>query len=91
MTREEQLQLIRQKCVEANPEIKNRVHSAFGAIIRLADVLLAIEQTEHWRKGTFLRERKTTIHDVYERWNLRKDDLTQQSDECLQFLADLLK
>jgi hypothetical protein len=24
-------------------------------------------------------------------WNLRQDDLTQQSDECIAFLADLLQ
>jgi hypothetical protein len=68
--------------------------------IRLADVLLAIDKNDevvvnvdtegvfaYWKsppKGGGNYRRGAT-------WNLRKDDLTQQSDECISFLAELLK
>jgi hypothetical protein len=69
--------------------------------IRLADVLLAIWQVNPANRtnvvvesaGTFVI---TSWHGVESsrslgpEWNLPKDDLTQQSDECLAFLADLL-
>jgi hypothetical protein len=71
--------------------------------VRLADVLLAMNSgnNKRWwavdcvgeiieltyKEGT---EQATVVEtDIY--WNLRKDDLTEQSDECLEFLADLLK
>jgi hypothetical protein len=122
MTRQEQLELIRQKCIEANPDklaehdhkklpcqevCTNRVDiyhdwneregggCTYGVQlgpIRLADVLLAIggrnvksyysvHKDGHWCISNF--------RDLCW-WNLRKDDLTEQSDECIAFLADLL-
>lgn len=90
MTRAQNIELIRQ-----------RVHKAISGCpyacektIRLADVLLVMKQgcvskaldgsTEAWlsfREG----DRQGAFYD------LRTDDLTEQSDECITFLSDLLK
>ena len=64
--------------------------------IRLADVLVAIlektrEEGESWyyvdKYGAFGRMSK--MH-TYVSWNLRTDDLEQQSDETISFIASLV-
>ena len=55
-----------------------------GWRFRLADVLLAIDPDT--RKG-LLNARGSYVVQI---WNFRKDDLTEQSEECLSFLAQLL-
>jgi len=107
MTRDEQLQTIRTACIEANPEINEpctcpkggrwdgeRICDKCGGWeyvprpIRLADVLLAIESYPDYDEA---------VHGllfsgpVDRRWNLHADDLTQQSDDCIAFLADLFQ
>jgi hypothetical protein len=65
--------------------------------IRLADVLLAIASSDN-EKYTAISEfghflsltDRMEVGDVNVCWNLRHDDLTQQSDECITFLADRL-
>lgn len=156
MRREELLALIRQKCIEANPEIielkfgcvvklpiksnfSNVVAKKFGSIfwkyddnkfrfvgergwldvnlfqehrdkfqiigrpIRLADVLLAIDDwPQHhnpilwWTKvegllGIRDAGMKELLFFICTNWNLRKDNLNDQSDECVSFIAELLK
>lgn len=149
MTRTEQLDLIRQKAIEANPdildlkfgcEIERPDHARhyrviedigwgnnqkrvwvnsvpFGAMdmpferaknallngdeewkiigrpIRLADVLLALNNHKSVREPD---KHEWQIYglcnDAFPRsWNLRKDDLSEQSDECISFLYELLQ
>ncbi len=76
---------------------ESELKEIIGRPIRLADVLLAIEKKykDKYRvtsQGVFenynpLLQR----HVVNETWNLLKDDLTQQSDETIDFLFELLK
>lgn len=78
-----------------------------GRPIRLADVLLAISHQSYFigtsireGYGCWYKTEKDENGDwnseligcpeIYS-WNLRTDSLTEQSDETLQFLADLLK
>ena len=68
-----------------------------GRPIRLADVLLAIRKVKgsaydfaellglDWDSDGIIEEYRDSI------WNLLKDDLTQQSDETIDFLYELLK
>jgi hypothetical protein len=136
MTRDEQLAFIRQKCLEANPEIvelkfgcqlldkrsgddkwlylhramggsmvvehkitgighgKDYEFDVIGRPIRLADMLLAIGNpfVEVHANGGIVTQTNWPGHKLQQAvWNLRKDDLTEQSDECIEFLADLLK
>ena len=67
--------------------------------IRLADVLLALQQTPKTSKlvvddyGVFWDLNTLSNSTVQQKpfnWNLKNDDLTAQSPECLQFLAELL-
>jgi hypothetical protein len=68
--------------------------------VRLADVLLAmkdINAEKIWAVdvscGQFFGQSISGGSPIYHKtgiWNLRKDDLTEQSDECLTFLAELL-
>ena len=108
MTRQEQLDLVRAACIEANPSDPTlrdqnsgqglQIKRAHGRPVRLADVLLAIERSDHdelysvGEGGWFYQD--TLQGDGYANmdvlWNLRKDDLTEQSDECVSFLAQLL-
>ena len=138
MTRQHNIEIIRQACIKANPEImelkpgcfvrdflkgagivmgveKNAGESdcydifctesdheviwqqprghldVLGRPLKLADVLLAMEPIGG---TTYAADRLINFYvdldsnDV--RWNLRADDLTQQSDECLTFLVGLL-
>lgn len=113
----ENLELIRQKCIEANPEITTeevlictRDWSAWTyktmteddfvmepRPIRLADVLLTIRNV----KPQTNPEKICLIVPVppyhlmetecLNKWNLRKDDLNEQSEEVINFLGELLQ
>jgi hypothetical protein len=64
--------------------------------IRLADVLHAVK--EHDPHFYFKRENKSNdgetlvsgTEKLCDAWNFLRDDLSQQSEECVQFLFDLL-
>lgn len=82
------LEVIRQKCIEANPSIEHRDQPAdYYASrrpikIRLADVLLAMFEVENWRNKW--------VNKIVARWKLTEDDLTKQEPETITFLYDLL-
>lgn len=71
--------------------------NVLGRPIRLADVLLAIGKDEvdlPVNFGATIPKWKIIHSDITgssEGWNLRTDDLTLQSPETLEFLANLLK
>lgn len=89
MNRQEQLDLIRAACIEANVKILTRANKWHGIggedDIRLADVLLAINESKKRPYGY------DVLMEIVAYWNLRKDDLSEQSVECVAFLAGLLK
>lgn len=153
MTKQEQIKFIREKCIEANPDIKKLefgchidnvlwyktekdkeegtvdwketgmdskqgvivkdLRSEFlpmwvdygeqlefqiqhddivsfeiiGRDIRLADVLLVADNAG---KGK-LDAVRNNILSVYDKWNLLKDNLNDQSDETIEFIYNLLK
>lgn len=103
MTREQQLALIREKCIAVNPsrvwwsaDGPEEGNAAIWEPVRLADVLLAIGDRERIHvggRGRFFTFKGDDMRDMVggRFWNLRKDDLTEQSDECLAFLAELLQ
>jgi hypothetical protein len=66
-------------------------HQLIGRPIRLADVLLAIGDIPHTH---FLKDDTYGIHGdaakIVLDWRLRTDDLEQQSDTTLSFIASLL-
>lgn len=85
---------------EQAPEIE-RVYRE----VRLADVLLAIQEesgahalpseedggsTESMKYNAQVWRDRRWSETLYG-WNLRRDDLTEQSDECIDFLYQLLK
>ena len=90
------LEAIRAKCIEANPEKATRNESLlltapFSGIItrrddtiRLADVLLAIGEY-CISAAVILVDRNNAA-----RWNLREDDLENQSPETIAFLGKVL-
>lgn len=97
MTRQEQLDLIRAACIEANVKILTRANKWHGIggedDIRLADVLLAIPTLWVQPKtdvGNGTRFINSGMANSGISWNLRRDDITEQSVECVAFLAELL-
>lgn len=75
-------------------------HEDFVRPIHLADVLLAIENQKEVTVlidslGCFMTvmpgEQPVFVSALKAQWNLRKDTLTDQSDETLEFIANLLK
>lgn len=105
-TREEQIALVRQKCIEANSDFlvgpclgcarKGKAHLLAlrpdQRPIRLADVLLALDglrKNEPYSKTQ--RNFEAVTLGYTKGWNLRKDDLIEQSDETIEFIATLLK
>jgi hypothetical protein len=77
--------------------------SIFGTI-RLGDLLLVIGNSKKRHSVTIDAQRDNLVFFwatkdpdnpdratlLRSQWNLRKDDLTEQSDECVAFLANLL-
>jgi len=105
MTRQEALNKIREACVKANPEIvvydcgsPCHCHTRNEREIRLADVLLAIDGENELNPISVTSEGQFFQYDPEEGaiqlsrkyWTLRKDSLTDQSDECLEFLASII-
>lgn len=56
--------------------------------IRLADVLLALDTNVDFKKDFPSADFENFC---FNRWNLRADDLTLQSDETINFIYDLVK
>lgn len=94
MTRQQQIEIIRKACAAANPQVEILMGQEMSVYyirpIRLADVLSAIGNVDARVKvdGDKL---KVFADETMLTWNLRKDDLTEQSDECVEFLAEILK
>jgi hypothetical protein len=96
MNRHEQLDLIRAACIDANPSDttlrdKNswqglQIKREYGRPIRLADALEAARRVGHTSTEDWLG----VVTGVVTRYDLRKDDITEQSDECVAYLAQLL-
>jgi hypothetical protein len=94
---ENKLDLIRQKCVGANP-VKWKDWDTFEyAEFRLADVLLAIQNTRvqlafYGADQLWIVESKAGLPGrVSTKWNLPEDDLMGQSEETINFLYELLR
>jgi hypothetical protein len=99
--REVFLARVRAACIKANPERDWRGRQWIEEPVRLADVLLALKGNANIaidELGYFMEaEDSTRDNNLYSKvyqgrcWNLRQDDLTLQSDECVSFLASLLQ
>lgn len=99
MTRTEKLVAIKQRCIEANPELevyvgvyhdgpkKGQAMRVPARPIRLADVLLALR---FHKVRVDLRGHSTMEAGVVYYWNLRADDLSAQSDETIDYVHSLL-
>lgn len=90
------LEIVREACVKANPNILIRDEDdGFKTEdkVRLADVLLTIGKVDVVVAvdvtGSFWRIGEQKLLKSYA-WNLRQDNLEEQSEECLQFLGTLL-
>jgi hypothetical protein len=92
MTREQQIAFIFSKCLDVGIDFWKNSPRVNGTKfrrtrpIRLADVLLAIEPIRT-RRGLL----NAAAEGVVKAWDLRKDDLTEQSDETIRFIHGLLK
>lgn len=100
--RETHLATIREACIKANPEVAElkafecpdgeHEDTYLYRPIRLADVLEAarVARGGMWARYNGVMTLDQWVADLLPMWDLQKDDLTEQSDECLSFLADLL-
>lgn len=85
MTNQDKIAFIRQKAIEANKFIAYRPFKD----VRLADVLLAIKETaEPYALSALLLVRQ---EGQPEAWNLREDNLEDQTPETIDFIYSLLK
>lgn len=101
MTRDEQLWGIRKACIKANQKLWNdhgnilmRVVAQGVAVptqIGLADVLLAwqrvIGASDKEQDEDAVQVSTEIVTQIISLWNVRTDDLTKQSDECISYLA----
>ncbi len=62
-----------------NKDDSGNLIEILGRPIRLADVLIVLEPSDNWKKDELL-----------ELWNLKDNNLDNQSDECKEFLIKLL-
>ncbi len=96
MNRQEQLETIRAACIRANPD---RAWIRYEDVdtewpVRLADVLWAWHEKadkDLQDKDIIPLPMRAMYGKIALHWNLRKDDLTEQSDETISFLYDILK
>lgn len=82
MLRSKQIDLIRAACIKANQMRYPEHWSKKTSLIRLADVLYMLMNKPANDKQ---------MEAVMWKWKFRQDDLTEQSDECVAFLYELLK
>lgn len=102
----DKIETIREACIKANADLVELNGAEIPSRpIRLADVLLAIEEDKQVviskeddgayfgkvSNGDTRYEHDISIRWSPAFWNLRADDLTQQSEETINFLYDLLK
>lgn len=95
------LELIKAACVAANPDKDWQHWETPDRLVdtspRLADVLLAIGEklpkTEYLvdARGFVLSYSTLSVAEPSVSWNLRADNLDDQSLECLAFIANLLR
>lgn len=87
MNKDQKLEEIRKACIAANPN-KTLEHDCCLTVFpfTLSDVLLAInnhvESMENAQDGNWWN--------IIIRWNLRKDDLRDQSEETMNFIHSLI-
>jgi hypothetical protein len=105
LDRSETIRKIRRACIKANPDLwndhgdvlKRRLAQGVAVPTRLglADVLMAWKVTSA-RKGAVegdedaLRIAQELIARIASKWNIRKDDINEQDDDCVLMLADLI-
>jgi hypothetical protein len=87
------LEAVRQKCVEANPEIArgewdHDIDRWIARDIRLADVLQAYEQD--FPKDYSWHSEDDVLARIVTHYDLRSDSLDAQSPETIDFLHSLL-
>jgi hypothetical protein len=103
LTRDEKLRHLRKACMKANPALWNdhgdvlkRVVSQGVAVptqIGIADVLLAWNW--EWQKEQPVQDSDEDAGQVYKEviaqiisvWNMKTDDLSKQTDECIDYLS----
>ena len=97
MTRQQMIEAIRETCIAANP---SKDWDTVYAHLGLADVLVAIEYCLRDRfesqpnadlLSNFQEGLWSITRELIKKYNLRADDFTQQSDETITFLYELLK
>lgn len=89
MNTQEKLELIRQKCIEANPDLGDLAVREYYREPRLADVLLTMNIGEFTTVKEIQKE-SSEVHTLALMWNLYEDDLSQQSPETIDFIHQLL-
>jgi len=70
---------------------KNQIHNVIGRPIRLSDILLAAQKHRNASLGLNIAKSpdlKTYV--ILESWNLKNDNLDDQSDYCKDLLYSLL-
>ena len=97
------LEELKKKIQEANPKRQERLDIGLGVlenpILRLSDVLLAIGKADYkvidkkldqmgapyhyWNKGMLLE------NFIFIMWNLKDDNIDNQSRECIEFLEKI--
>ncbi len=89
--RQKNIDKIRAECIRVNPEIEGKhlfedgyAQCKFCDVYRIVLLALGLDNFHNNDKIPEL------VYGYRHSWNLIKDDLTLQSDETLQFIADLL-
>ena len=81
-TIKEKLTVIVDICATANPDI---CHRADPCAIRRANIVLALIMDTHTRRS------EQVITDLGFWWNMSRDFLTSQSDECVGFVFERMR
>jgi hypothetical protein len=106
LNRAETIWKIRRACVKANPKLwidhgdilKRRVAQgiAVPTTLGVADILLAWQimkdknaAAKEGDEDAVHLDREETLR-IISHWNVRKDDIDEQDDECISVLANLL-
>lgn len=102
MIRNEAINIVREACIKTNPDLEFHNERIYRkgelARIHLADIIFTYLKNlvvprflvKGYVSGDKLGAFDAEVMNIVASWNLRTDSLKEQSDETLEFLAELL-
>lgn len=87
----QKMEIVTAACIRANPDIVKRSAADSGNVADAASLIRLMDAKWMLMRDFSDRRCETNIQELSLWWNLQKDALSSQSDECVGFLYDILR